>query len=136
MSPNMFSVTITSNCSGVRTSCMAALSTSMSSISTSGYSRATSWTTRRHMRDVSSTFALSTDVSRPRRARASSNARRAMRSTWLRVVLAGVEDRAVVAHALRAEVEAADELADDQQVDWPLACGPEVGVDVELRPEP
>jgi hypothetical protein len=36
MSPNMFSVTITSNCSGALASCIAALSTSMSSTSTSG----------------------------------------------------------------------------------------------------
>jgi hypothetical protein len=36
MSPNMFSVTITSNARGSRTSCIAALSTSMCSSVTSG----------------------------------------------------------------------------------------------------
>ncbi|MNG27466.1 hypothetical protein D3C84_1125900 [compost metagenome] len=36
MSPNMLSVTITSNCFGARTSCMAALSTYMWLSSTSG----------------------------------------------------------------------------------------------------
>ena len=39
MSPNMFSVTITSNCDGSETSCIAALSTSRWSSSTSGQSR-------------------------------------------------------------------------------------------------
>ena len=40
------------------------------------------------------------------------------------VVLARVEDRAVVAHAARAEVESADELADDQEVDALADAGP------------
>ena len=69
------------------------------------------------MRDVSSTFALSTESSRPERARASSNARRAIRAHLVGVVLAGVEDDTVLANAARAVVEAADQLADDQQVD-------------------
>ena len=51
------------------------------------------------MRDVSSTFALSTESRLPRRPRASSKARRATRSTCVRRVLARVEDRAVVARA-------------------------------------
>ena len=69
------------------------------------------------MREVSSTFALSTESSRPLRPRASSNARRARRSTWRGWYSQRVEDGAVVAHAARAVVEAADELAHDQQVD-------------------
>ena len=89
----------------------------MCSTRTSGYSGATSSTMRRQRRDVSRTFALSTDVSWPRRVCASRNARRTMRSTWRGCVLARVERRAVLAHAARAEVEPADELAHDQHVD-------------------
>ena len=52
-------------------------------------------------------------------------------------VLARVEPRAVVARALRAEVEPADELADDEQVDPGRRLrGAEVRVDAELLPEP
>ena len=40
--------------------------------------------------------------------------------------------RAVLAQAARAEVEAADELAHDQQVDAVRARRPQVRVDVEL----
>ena len=65
MSPNMFSVTITSKSAGRETSCIAALSTSRWSSSTSGYSPATPLTTSRQSREVSSTLALSTDVTRP-----------------------------------------------------------------------
>ena len=89
-------------------------------------------TTRRHMRDVSSTFALSTDVSRPPRPRASSKPRRAMRSTcagWYSHVSKRVPSSR---RPLRAEVEPADELADDQQIDARPARGPQVRVDVEL----
>ena len=82
MSPNMFSVTMTSNRSGAVASCIAALSTSMCSTLTSGNSGATSLTTRLHIRDVSSTFALSMDVSALRRVRASAKARRTTRRTW------------------------------------------------------
>ena len=60
----MFSVTITSNARGSRTSCMAALSTSMCSSVTSGNSFATSITMRRHNCELSSTLFLSTDVRR------------------------------------------------------------------------
>ena len=80
MSPNMLLVTTTSNCDGRRTSCIAALSTSMSDSVTSGYSSATRCTVSRHSREVSSTLALSIDVTWPRRLRAASNAARAMRS--------------------------------------------------------
>ena len=78
----MFSVTTTSKSTGRLISCMAVLSTSRSSSSTSGYSsEPTRCTISRHMRLVSSTFALSTLVTLLRRLRAASNAWRAMRST-------------------------------------------------------
>ncbi len=65
MSPNMFSVTITSKWRGAATSRMAAASTSRCSSSMCGNSSA--WirvTTERHRRLVSSTLALSTLVTR------------------------------------------------------------------------
>ena len=63
MSPNMFSVTTTSKNAGRLMSCIAVLSTSMSSSVTSGYSASCRrCTTSRHMREVSSTLALSTLV--------------------------------------------------------------------------
>ena len=133
MSPNMFSVTSTSNCSGAIASCIAALSTSMCSTCTSGYSGASSSTTRRHMRDVSSTFALSTDVSRPPRACASAERSPRDPLDLARVVLARVEDRAVFAHAARTEVQAADELAHDEHVDVVEHRRPQVRVRVERR---
>ena len=48
--------------------------------STSGYSVATSSAIRRHSRELASTFALSTEVTTPRRVRARSNASRTIRS--------------------------------------------------------
>ena len=48
-----------------------------------------------------------------------------------RVVLQRVEHRPVLAGALRPVVEAADQLADDQQVDLPLPGRAQVRVDVE-----
>src|SRR5262249_20933831 len=53
--------------------------------SISGYSGAISVTTRRHRREVPSTFALSAEISLLRRVPASSNARRAIGSTSSRV---------------------------------------------------
>ena len=50
-------------------------------------------------------------------------------------VLARVEPGAVVACALRPEVEAADELADDDQVDPVTARRPKIRVDAELLPQ-
>src|SRR5207248_4957216 len=50
-------------------------------------------------------------------------------------VLARVEHGAVVTDAARAEVEPADKLADDDQVDRALPRGAQVGVDVELAAE-
>src|ERR1700693_2054363 len=80
MSPKVFSVKITSKRCGSRISCIAAVSTSRCSSSISGYSACSATTTRRHSRLVSRTFCLSTEVTRRRRARASSNATRALRS--------------------------------------------------------
>ena len=79
MSPKRFSVTMTSNWEGLRTSCMAVLSTSISVQVTSGYSAATSWTIFRQSREVSRTLALSTEMTRLSRFRAMSKAVRAMR---------------------------------------------------------
>ena len=67
MSPNIFSVTITSNWLGSLTICIAQLSTSMSVTSTSGYSPASSWMTFFHRRLESRTLLFSTEQSlRPR----------------------------------------------------------------------
>ena len=78
MSPNRFSVTITSKSAGRETSCIAALSTSRWSSGTSGNSSAcTRVTVSRHRREVSSTLALSTLVTFVRALR---NATRAIRS--------------------------------------------------------
>ena len=76
MSPNMFSVSSTSNSDGRETSCMAALSTSMCSSGVTSPS-ATRSTVLRQRREVSRMFALSTLVTF---RRASRNATRAMRS--------------------------------------------------------
>ena len=62
ISPNIFSVRITSNWAGLLTSCMAQLSTSISSTVTSGYSFESACTTCLQSLDVSRTFALSTLV--------------------------------------------------------------------------
>src|SRR5436190_166425 len=71
MSPKRLPVTITSNCFGVRTSCIAQLSTYMWLSSTSGNERASAETTSRHSCEVSSTLALSTEHTRlPRPLRA------------------------------------------------------------------
>ena len=79
MSPNMFSVTMTSNAAGFVMSDIAVESTSRCSSVTSGNSTATSSTTARQSRLVARTFALSTLVSSLRRPRASSNASRVTR---------------------------------------------------------
>ena len=79
MSPNRFSVTMTSKSAGRRTSSIAHESTSWCSIVTSGKSVATSFAIVRHSRDVARTLALSTEVTLPRRSRASSKASVTMR---------------------------------------------------------
>ena len=79
----MFSVRITSKWRGAAIRRIAALSTSRCSSSTFGNSfPCTTRTTSRHRREVSSTFALSTLVTRER---AASNATRAIRSISARV---------------------------------------------------
>src|SRR6185312_7832383 len=80
MSPNMLSVSSTSNCAGARTICMAQLSTSMWLRSTSANSASCSaWTSCRHSWPASITLALSTEVTRRRRVRANSKPKRATR---------------------------------------------------------
>ncbi len=94
MSPNMFSVTITSKSAGRLKRCIAAASTSRCSTASSGNSsRNTRVATSRHSRDVSSTLALSTDVTLRRRPIASLPATRQTRSISAARVLAGVERR-------------------------------------------
>ena len=113
MSPNRFSVRITSKCRGAETSCIAALSTSTCSSSTFGNSCAcTRITVSRQSRLVSSTLALSTLETRDR-ARAEGDARDPLD------LLDGVGAQ-VAGHRLGAlllaEVDAAGQLAHDQQV--------------------
>ncbi len=62
ISPNMFSVTITSNWRGLRISCIAQLSTNMCSSVTWGNSRATSVTVFRQSCELLSTLALSIEA--------------------------------------------------------------------------
>ena len=113
MSPNMFSVTITSKCRGAATSCIAALSTSRCSSSTFGNSRAcTSRTTSRHSRLVSSTLALSTLVTRERAA-PNADPRDPLD---LRARVDARVRGAVGGARLLAEVDPAGQLAHDQQV--------------------
>ena len=81
MSPNMFSVRITSKAAGLETSCIAALSTSTCSSSRSSRPSAIRVTVSRHRREVSSTFALSTEETLRRRLAAASNATSVIRST-------------------------------------------------------
>jgi len=64
MSPNMFSVTMTSNCAGFFTICIAQLSTSISVSSTSVYSSAKRCMTFFQRRLVSSTLLFSTEHKR------------------------------------------------------------------------
>ena len=121
MSPNRFSVTITSKRAGSRTSSIAHESTSWCASVTSGNSRAISSTTVTQSCEVSSTFALCTWVTCLRRpcARLERDARDAR--DLVLVVDHRVVRRAHAVHGLRAarlaEVEAAGQLAHDQQVD-------------------
>ena len=116
MSPNMFSVTITSKLDGLRIRCIAAESTSMCSSSTSGNSaRSTDSTVVRHRREVSSTLALSTDTMRLRRAlrEPAGDARDAL--NFIDAVRAQVAGE-VLGAAFLAEVDAARQLAHDHDV--------------------
>ena len=85
MSPNIFSVTITSNWLGSFTICMAQLSTSISDSSTSGYSAANSCMAFFHSREESSTLLFSTLQRRFFRFRAVSKPMRPMRRISLSV---------------------------------------------------
>ena len=99
MSPNMFSVTMTSNCAASVTSASRSVDQLVLERDV-GVLGGHLGHVRRHSRDVSSTLALSTEVTWRRRARASSNA--AARSAHLaRVVLERVEYGAVGARPLR-----------------------------------
>ncbi len=117
MSPKVFSVTIVENRTGSWTISRPAVSTRTCSSRTSGYSGASPVTTSRQRRDVSMTFALSTDASRPRRVSRQLEAAPRDALDLRRRVLARVERAAVLAAPAGAEVEPADELAHDQQVD-------------------
>ena len=121
MSPNRFSVTMTSKSAGRRTSSIAHESTSWWLSLTSGNSAATSSATVRHRRDVARTFALSTWVTCPRASAASSNASRTIRADLALGVRQRVERGRAAGLARRlapvAEVDAAGELADDEHVD-------------------
>ena len=113
MSPNRFSVTITSKSAGRETSCIAALSTSRCSSGTSGNSSAcTRVTVSRHSREVSSTLALSTLVTL---VRADSEADPGDALDLGHAVGAVVVGGVAVAARL-AEVDAAGELAHHEQV--------------------
>ena len=81
MSPKRFSVRSTSKLEGASAIFIAHASTYMWSTRTAGWRKATSFTTVRQSRDVSSTLALSTDVTRFFRPAAALNATSAMRST-------------------------------------------------------
>ena len=115
MSPNRFSVRITSNREGSLTSCIAALSTSRWSSSTSGNPSAIRVTVSRHRREVSSTFALSTDVTRRRRPRGGFEPDPGDPLDLADRVLAGVVGAVGVAAGV-AEVDPPGQLADDEQV--------------------
>ena len=117
MSPNMFSVTRTSNCSASVASCIAALSTSMCSTRTSGIlgrdrvdDPPPEARRLEHVRLVDRRQVAAPRLREPERAPDDALDLR-------RRVLARVERGAVLANAARAEVEAADELAHDQHVD-------------------
>ena len=133
MSPKVFSVTTTSIDSGAFTIVIANESTSAWSSGTSGYSARAELgddvaPEARGVQDVDlvdrgqAPAPLARDLERAARDPLDLGPR----------VLARVEPRPVVAGALRAEVEPADELAHDHEVDPSGARRPEVRVDAEL----
>ena len=129
MSPNRFSVTITSKSAGRLISSIAHESTSWWLTSTSGMRRRSSSTTRRQRRDVASTFALSTLVRRRRRVNANAPASRTIRrissSEYGIVSTARRWPFSLAGLLALPEVHAAGQLADDQQVDALEQLGPE-----------
>ena len=121
MSPNRFSVTSTSNAAGPGRAASRTSRRAGGRPRRRGSRASISSTTFRHRRDVARTFALSTLVRRPRRPRASSNASRTTRrisaSVYHSVSIADAALGRVALLRRPAEVEAAGQLADDQQVD-------------------
>ena len=113
----MFSVTSTSKSAGRRMRCMAAASTSMCSSATSGNSaRTISVATSRHRREVSSTFALSMEVSAPA-ARARQLRRHAHDALDLGAAVDAQVGRVRRVAVLLAEVDPAGQLAHEHEVD-------------------
>ncbi len=118
----MLPVTMTSNCFGLRTSCIAALSTYMCDSATSGYSAASALTVSRHRMLVSSTLALSTEHSRllalARRLEPDARDALDLRHAVVHRVEAFASPRALRAAAARlAEVDVAGQLAHDHEVE-------------------
>ena len=118
MSPNIFSVTMTSNCAGFLQICMAQLSTNISLYSTSGYSVCRRCMTARHRRLVSSTLALSTQVSFLRRFIAVSKPMRQCARSRARVGHRVDGDLLAVLPMVLCspEVDAADQLTHNDEV--------------------
>ena len=135
MSPNMFSVTMTSKSLGRATSCIAALSTSMWSSSIAGCSAATSRTTSRHSRELSSTLALSTEVTLSAPAGGGAEAPLGDATDLGLGIQARVVGGVAIATAL-AEVDPAGQLADDEQVGAVDALAPQRAGVVERREGP
>ena len=130
MSPNRFSVTSTSNDAGPSDEeHRARVDELVVRPRRPGSSASTSSTTCRQRRDVARTLALSTLVRRPRRPRASSKPSRTTRrisaSVYDSVSIGRAPPVGPVALLALAEVEAAGQLADDQQVDAVEQLGPE-----------
>ena len=125
MSPFMFVVTITSNCSGFLTSWWQQLSMMTCQLSMSGYSLATASKVRLSMPSVIfmmfDLVAQATDL-RPS-DRANSNASRTIFSQPLRADQLQALGDARRLHVLDAGVEVFDVLADDDQVDAAAAVG-------------
>ena len=122
-------MTTTSKSRGRRIRCIAIASTRTSSYATSGYSRATSCATSRHSRDDDRMFALSTDVSLRRRCARERERRRAAGARspprCRRSVSTASRPGGPAAPLARlAEVDAAGELAHDDEVDAVEHLGP------------
>ena len=123
MSPNRFSVTRTSKSAGRRPAASRTSRRAGARAPRPGSRRGPPRSTLRHSRDVARTFALSTWSTLPRRPRASSNASATIAADLAppctsRVSIAAPAARPVWRCSRRlAEVEAAGQLADDQQVD-------------------
>ena len=121
MSPKMFPVTMVSNWVGARMICIAALSTYMWESSTSGYSSScTRETTSFHSWDTSRTLDFSTEqtvVALLRRLETDARDALNLGDGIDHGIEAGAVTVLVLAEALGlAEVDAADELADDHDV--------------------